>query len=440
MDRKQGINAEYFINRGLSCKIALGETMNLKNQMIYQLYVRNHTPEGTFKALLPDLDRIKALGTDIVHFLPIHPIGVIKRKGTLGSPYSISDYRAVNPEYGTIGDFRLLVETMHQKGLKVMIDVVYNHTSHDSVLIEKFPNSYLRNAAGEVIPKVEDWWDIADLIHNSDELQAELIDTLVYWAQLGVDGFRTDVASLVPLSFWRKADIAVRAVNPDNIWLAETIDPHFAAEMKKQAAIYETDSDLYEIYDIEYSYDTYAVQKEYYEGKRPLKDFVEAMKFQEFYLPINANKLRFLENHDQVRFMSYGLDPVMHTSMLFFLKGTTLIYAGQESLNDHLPSLFDKDTIDFSNHGISSLITTLANIKKDPIFAEGSYEIQAIDECLVASYKRGSRTLVGIFNTKAEAVKIAVPDGSYENLIDGSTVAVIKGSIDWSKPVILDIA
>jgi glycosidase len=414
--------------------------MNLKNQMIYQVYVRNHTPEGTFKALLKDLDRIKELGTDIIHFLPIHPIGVKKRKGTLGSPYSISDYRGVNPEYGTIGDFRQLIETMHQKGLKVMIDVVYNHTSHDSVLIEKFPDSYLRNASGEVIPKVEDWWDIADLIHNSDALQAELIDTLVYWVQLGVDGFRCDVASLVPLSFWREAEKAVRVVNPDVIWLAETIDPQFAAQMKQQSALYETDAELYEVFDIEYSYDIFMIQKDYFEGKRPLSDYVEAMKFQEFYLPIYANKLRFLENHDQVRFMSYGLDPAMHTAMMFFLKGTALVYAGQEALNDHLPSLFDKDTIDLANPGITRLIQTLASIKKDPIFAEGSYEIQAIDECLVASYKRGLRTLYGIFNTKAEAVSIHLPDGSYENLIDGKTVEVIQGSIDWSEPVILDIA
>jgi glycosidase len=380
------------------------------------------------------------LGTDIIHFLPIHRIGVKKRKGTLGSPYSISDYRSVNPEYGTIGDFRQLIEAMHQKGLKVMIDVVYNHTSHDSVLIEKFPDSYLRNAAGEVIPKVEDWWDIADLIHNSDALQAELIDTLVYWVQLGVDGFRCDVASLIPLSFWRKAEIAVRAVNPDVIWLAETIDPHFAAQMKKQSALYETDSEMYEVFDIEYSYDIFMIQKDYYEGKRPLSDYVEAMKFQEFYLPINANKLRFLENHDQVRFMSYGLDPAMHTAMMFFLKGTALVYAGQEALNDHLPSLFDKDNIDLSNKGISSLIQTLASIKKDPIFAEGSYEIQAIDECLVASYKRGLRTLYGIFNTKSEVISIDLPDGTYENLIDGKSVEVIRGSIDWIEPVILEIA
>lgn len=434
------LNHEEFIILSLSCKIIFGEIMNLKNQLIYQVYVRNHTPEGTFNALLADLDRIKSLGTDIIHFLPIHPIGVKKRKGTLGSPYSISDYRAINPEYGTIGDFRLLIETMHQKGLKVMIDVVYNHTSHDSVLIEKFPNSYLRNSAGEVIPKVEDWWDIADLIHNSEALQTELIDTLVYWAQLGVDGFRCDVASLIPLSFWRKADTAVRAVNPDNVWLAETIDPMFAAAMKKQSTIYETDSDMYEIFDIQYSYDTFMVQKEYYEGKRTLKDYVDAMRFQEFYLPINANKLRFLENHDQVRFMSYGLDPVMHTSMMFFLKGTMLIYAGQEALNDHLPSLFDKDPIDLSNHGITPLIQTLASIKKDPIFAEGTYDIHVVDDCLIASYKKGSRTLYGIFNTNAEAVTIDLPDGIYENLIDGSTVEVIRGSIDWSKPVILDIA
>ncbi len=386
-----------------------------------------------------DLDRIKELGTDIVHFLPIHPIGVKKRKGSLGSPYSISDFRAINPEYGTIGDFRLLVETMHQKGLQVMIDVVYNHTSHDSVLIEKFPSSYLRNASGEIIPKVEDWWDIADLIHNSEALQQELIDTLVYWAGVGVDGFRCDVASMVPLSFWRLADEAVRAVNPDVIWLAETIDPTFAADMKRQGAIYETDADLYEIFDIEYAYDVYATQKEFLEGKRPLKDYVDAMKFQEFYLPINANKLRFLENHDQVRFMSYGLNPAMHTAFLFFLKGTTLVYAGQETLCDHLPSLFDKDPVDWSNPGIESLIRTLASIKKDPIFAEGCYEMQSVEECFVGSYKRGLRTIYGIFNLEGQRVSIDVPDGEYENLIDGHHVTIKNGIIDWDVPVIIEI-
>jgi cyclomaltodextrinase / maltogenic alpha-amylase / neopullulanase len=246
------------------------KNMNLKNQTIYQVYVRNHTKEGTFKALMSDLDRIKQLGADIVHFLPIHPIGVKNRKGTLGSPYSISDYRAINPEYGTLGDFRLLVDAMHEKGLKVMIDVVYNHTSHDSVLIEKFPTSYLRNAAGETIPKVADWWDIADLIHNSEALQQELIDTLVYWTQMGVDGFRCDVASIVPLTFWRAADAAVRAVNPDVIWLAETIDPHFTADMKRQGVLYETDSDMYEVFDIQYAYDVWHIQREYYLGNRTL--------------------------------------------------------------------------------------------------------------------------------------------------------------------------
>jgi hypothetical protein len=164
------------------------------------------------------------------------------------------------------------------------------------------------------------------------------------------------------------------------------------------------------------------------------------MKFQEFYLPINANKLRFLENHDQVRFMSFGLDPVMHTALLFFLKGTTLVYAGQEALNDHLPSLFDKDTIDFSNPGISDLIATLASIKKDPIFAEGCYSIDAVNDCFIGQYTRGSRQIIGIFNLKGEEVTIDLQDGTYENLIDGTTVEVKDGLIDWDVPVIIEIS
>lgn len=412
--------------------------MNLRNQMIYQVYLRNHTPEGTFKSLIDDLDRIKALGTDIVHFLPIYPIGQKKRKGTLGSPYSISDYKGVNPEHGTIGDFRLLVETMHQKGLKVMIDIVFNHTSHDALLIEKFPNSYHRDENGEVAPKVADWWDIADLHFNDEKLEEELIDSLLYWIEVGVDGFRCDVASMVPLAFWRKAEAAVREKNPEVIWFAETVDPWYASNMKELGAVYETDSSMYDVFDMQYSYDIWHLQREHLLGERPLKDFVEGLQLQEFYLPLYYNKVRFLENHDQDRFMSYGLDPEMYTAMMFFLKGTTLVYGGQEFLSSKRPSLFDKDTIERNEGDISSLISVLASLKKDPIFAEGHYRVDSIDECMISSYKKGNRTVYGVFNTKGDRITTEFPDGEYENLITGKTVRISNHIIDWDFPVIFE--
>ena len=133
--------------------MAENTALSLRQQVIYSIYVRNHTEEGTFRAVIPDLDRIRALGTDIIWFLPIHPIGVKGKKGSLGCPYANRDYRSVNPAYGTMEDFRLLVDEIHARGMKVMIDVVYNHTAPDSVLYEQHPEWFYRGADGKLTAK-----------------------------------------------------------------------------------------------------------------------------------------------------------------------------------------------------------------------------------------------------------------------------------------------
>ena len=174
----------------------------LQNQVIYSIYVRNHTSEGTFRAVIPDLDRIRALGTDIIWLMPIHPIGVEGKKGTLGCPYANRDYRAVNPAYGTMEDFEALVREIHAHGMKCMIDVVYNHTSPDSVLYREHPEYFYRRPDGKPGNKLGDWADVIDLDYSNRGLWQYLTDTLVMWAGL-VDGFRCDVASFVPVEFWR---------------------------------------------------------------------------------------------------------------------------------------------------------------------------------------------------------------------------------------------
>ena len=163
--------------------MSLKTSKDLRNIFIYQVYMRNHNKTGTFKEFVNDLDRIKDLGVDVVYLLPIHKVGQKKKKGNLGCPYSIQDYYSINPEYGTIEDFK-----------------VYNHTSHDSVLLRDHPNYFYYNESGELANRVGDWWDITDLDYTSDiGLWGYLIDTLVYWTKMGVDGFRWDVASLLPI-------------------------------------------------------------------------------------------------------------------------------------------------------------------------------------------------------------------------------------------------
>lgn len=313
----------------------------LQNQVIYSIYVRNHTSEGTFRAVIPDLDRIRALGTDIIWLMPIHPIGVEGKKGTLGCPYANRDYRAVNPAYGTMEDFEALVREIHAHGMKCMIDVVYNHTSPDSVLYREHPEYFYRGPDGKPGNKLGDWADVIDLDYSNRGLWQYLTDTLVMWAGL-VDGFRCDVASFVPVEFWLQARAAVAAVNPDCVWLAETVHRSYGCLARRHGVYSASDGEVFRAFDLEYEYDVREVFDQYLRGEVPLSRYLDALSFQEACYPANYNKLRFLENHDQPRIASFVRDEralVNYTAMLYFLKGTTLLYAGQEFENDHLPSL-----------------------------------------------------------------------------------------------------
>ncbi|MBO8457078.1 MAG: alpha-amylase, partial [Spirochaetes bacterium] len=229
----------------------------LRNCFIYQVFPRNYSEEGTFSALANDLDRIKALGADFVYLLPIHPIGQKDKKGSLGCPYSIQDYKKVNPELGTLEDFKSLVKQIHNKGIKIMIDVVFNHTSRDSRLLAEHPEWFYRKKDGSPANRVGDWSDVTDLDYSKEGVEEELISTLVYWAELGVDGYRCDVASLVPHDFWIKAREAVSKVNPDFVWLAETVDPGFVRYLRALGYEVMSDSETFDAFDICYDYDIF---------------------------------------------------------------------------------------------------------------------------------------------------------------------------------------
>ena len=205
----------------------------LNNMTIYQVYVRNHGPNGTFADVQADLNRIQALNVDVVYFMPIHPIGQLNKKGSLGCPYSIKDYRAVNPEYGTEEDFRALVADIHRRGMKVMIDVVYNHTAHDAVYIDEHPDWYHVDENGKPFTTVPAWSDIIDLKHPNEELWQYLIGSLTQWVGLGVDGFRCDVGSLLPVAFWRRAREACALIKRDTMWLTESVHMNFVRERRR---------------------------------------------------------------------------------------------------------------------------------------------------------------------------------------------------------------
>lgn len=423
--------------------MAKNTEISLRNKVIYSVYVRNHTNDGTFNAVADDLDRIKSLGTDIIWFMPIHPIGVKNKKGSLGCPYANKDYRTTNPEYGTMDDFKSLVEKIHAKGMKCMIDVVYNHTSPDSNLSVEHPEFFYRKPDGNFGNKVGDWSDIIDLDYSNKELWQYQIDSLVMWAKI-VDGFRCDVASFVPVEFWKQAREAVAKVNPDCIWLAESVHSSFNVFSRKSGIYAASDYELFDAFDMEYDYDIREVFDKYLKGETSLSHYLDMFNYQETIYPQNYDKMRCLENHDQPRICHYvknRSDLENYTAFLYFLKGSTLIYAGQEFGCDETPSLFDKDVFP-RNTGIdlSNLFAKLDTIKKTVLDDDDYFKADADDENDIAILERDNKSKkVGIFSLKSKSadVKVDLPDGDYKNEISGETVTVSNGKIHCNGKAII---
>ena len=420
--------------------------LSLQNQVIYSVYLRAHTEEGTFRALIPDLDRIRDLGTDIVWLMPIHPIGVKGKKGSLGCPYANRDYRTTNPAYGSMEDFIALSEAVHARGMKLMIDVVYNHASPDSVLLQEHPDYFWHDAAGKVGNKIGDWADVIDLDYANPGLWDYQIETLCMWAKY-VDGFRCDVASFVNIEFWKMARAMVKRVRPGCIWLAETVHQSFGNYARRSGFYSCRDTEAFDAFDLEYEYDVREAFDRYVAGEAALSAWLDQLNFQEAVYPVNYNKMRFLENHDQPRFASLVTDPSDRENweaLLFFLKGTTLLYAGQEFSCTHKPSLFEREVFDRSGRDISAWLRKLSDLKHSVLDADDGFWAKADDENHIAVLCRenGESRKVGVFSlrSRSAAVPVEAPDGEYENLLDGSRVTVRDGCIDCEgKPVLFTV-
>jgi glycosidase len=425
--------------------MAKNTNIDLRNQVIYSIYVRNHSEEGTFKSVEKDLDRIKSLGVDIIWFMPIHPIGVKNKKGDLGCPYAIKDYREINPEYGTLDDFKNIVEEIHKRGMKCIIDVVYNHTSPDSWLVENHPEFFFRKANGAMGNKTGEWWDVVDLEYKNKELWNYQIDTLKMWAGI-VDGFRCDVASMIPIDFWNRARIEVADINPECIWLAESIDTGFLKYNRDNGIEAHSDCEVYQAFDMCYDYDVKKYYDAYLKNEIKLSAYIDALNHQDCLYPMNYVKLRFLENHDNTRakvLIPDEKDLINWTAFMYFQKGAALIYSGQEFEDVNLPSLFDIDKVNWNTgFDISELLKSLYKIKQNSLFRDGNYKLTADDNSniVVGYYVKANEKLVGIFGLKGilgETI-VDLEDGQYTNLIDGEVITVKDGKVKFAgSPIII---
>ena len=330
-----------------------------QNDVIYQIFPRNHYLGHNFKDIAHDLDRIKELGTTIIYLMPIHIIGHKNKKGTYGSPYAIKDYYSIDPFLGVLEDFKTLVNKTHDLGMKLILDMVFNHTSPDNVLLDDHEDYYFHKN-GKLSNRVGEWSDIVDLDTFKDETQDYLISVLKYWISLGVDGFRFDVASMIPLSFFKKAR---EILGKDIIFIGESIDNGFANYLRSIGEYTTPDKDMYPTFDSLYNYNYYREFIKYLLHQGSLNEFIDLINLDE-----TNQRLICLENHDNDRISSIlDKDKLIKWLEFFsFIKGQVFIYEGQEYGNTHKPELFEYDPVNLSNKDLDiyKIYKDYINIKK----------------------------------------------------------------------------
>lgn len=305
------------------------------NAVIYEMNVRQYTPEGTFAAAAEELPRLQKLGVDVIWLMPIYPIGVDQRKGTLGSYYAISDYCAVNPEFGTMADFGDFLARAHDAGFKVILDWVANHTSPDAVWESGKPSDwYVRDSLGNTVTQY-DWTDIAELNYDNKDMREEMRRSMRFWLDMGVDGFRCDMACEVPLDFWRETLPELRREYPGTYYLAEGENP----ELHRDA------------FDASYAWELHHLLNDIAKGKKSAADLKAYVGKDAAACPPEAFRLMFTSNHDEnswagTEFERMG-DAADVMALLTFLlpSGQPLIYTGQEIGYDHRFEFFEKDPV-----------------------------------------------------------------------------------------------
>lgn len=301
---------------------------------IYEVNTRQYTPEGTFNAFATHLPRLKAMGVRILWFMPITPIAVEKRLGTLGSYYACSDYTSINPEYGTVADFKALVEQAHDLGMQVIIDWVANHTGYGHTWAVQHPEYYVHDEQGHFVEK-NGWEDVIDLNYANADMRSAMIDAMRFWIrECDIDGFRCDMAHLVPLDFWQRARVELDK-EKQLFWLAECEEPHY-----------------HQVFDVTYTWrmihSMEAVWKEQH-----LQPFLDTLRFYEHHFPAGAIRLYFTSNHDENSHSGSEFERLGDAAWAFAVfsctwHGLPLIYSGQEAANKQRIKFFDKDQIDWS--------------------------------------------------------------------------------------------
>jgi glycosidase len=393
---------------------------------LYEVFVRDFSPDGNFAGVRAGLDRIAATGADVIWLMPIHPIGVVNRKGTIGSPYSIRDYRAINPDFGTDADFQALVDAVHERGMRLIIDWVPNHTAWDHVWAAAHPAFYTRDDAGRMrVPRNDDgtetdWTDVAELDFSNAGLRRAMIADMRYWLDtFGIDGFRVDVAGMVPDEFWREAIPQLRA-DRQILLLAEWGDVR-----------------MHELgFDLTYAWDSYHRLKGVWRGE-PAHAFVAAEIAELHTMPPGGLRLRFTTNHDETAWDApptelFGGSAGARAAFtaMALLPGPPLLYNGQEVESPQRLPLFERETVAWDQPGAADAVAFYRSIIElsrthDALHGGGLDPIETSAPAEVIAYARDH--VVVLVNARARPVTVSVAEPQLDGARDLLSGAVQQG-------------
>ncbi|MDE6297730.1 MAG: alpha-amylase [Muribaculaceae bacterium] len=412
-----------------------------RNAVIYEVNVRQATPEGTFEAFLPQIDRLKDLGVDILWFMPIHPISEDGRKGKLGSYYAVRDYKGINPEFGNIDDFRKVVKAAHDKGMKVIIDWVPNHSGRDNAWVKNHPDWYQKNEKGEMFGPY-DWTDVYKFDYSNPEMRKAMTDAMAYWLrEADIDGFRCDVAFEVPTDFWNENRPQLEAVKPGIFMLAEAPNPEL----------------LEHGFDMDYNWpmkDLFSAiaatsgQYTFKDEKGNIKEFPEKHAA-DIYVrldeeaknyPADSYLMNMTTNHDLnswegTEFDRLGNLQEAFAALMYTMPGMPLIYTGQEVGMNRAFEFFEKDEApDWnSNKNVTEFYKKLNNLKHSrKELAAGSKEGAKMERLAtstddVIAFRRGNViTVANLGKTAVKPFKKAPSVKGMTNWMTGKPAAIPK--------------
>lgn len=398
-----------------------------RNMVIYEVNIRQFSEDGSFASVQEALPRLHELGVNVLWFMPVYPIGELNRKGELGSYYSIKDFKSINPEFGTIDDFRELVDTAHQLGFHVILDWVGNHSAWDNPLAGLFPGWYEKDSLGNFVSPF-DWTDVIKLDYSSEPLWDYMIGAMKYWvADVGVDGYRCDSPGLVPEEFWYRARTELNTIKPV-LMLAEDEDHSYLLERA---------------FDMNYASAHHHLMNAVAEGRREPAALDSIMQYELNRYAPDSYRLRFMTNHDENSWNGtinekMGNAQKAFAAYLFTIPGVPLLYNGQEAGLDKRLEFFRHDPIVWHDTDLTSFYTKLVHLRTShPALRHGleggTYKVINTTNKIVYAYQRikDDEMILVILNLSNKPVSVALKDsktsGSFTDLFTGNEVRIIPG-------------